>query len=618
MKKVIIVLTVILVYVLALNNLIYALSSITYFSGETIKLQDTDDKIEIISNEIIIDTTTSEIKSTILIKNVSNKEIKTNIGIPLENKDISTTIHNLSIHINKSKVEYKEENGEYNFETIIAPQEAKKIQIEYITDNDLQNAKIIKYNLENFGKKTIGKVKVDIIIAEKDIPLVTGIYPGHYTFDNNTISVEYYDFKSNTITKNIIVEKSTYKDLLYGQEKELTQIERYIIENTEEFLKNGIDINYTPEYDYEETETFSLIKSKFYQKIDNDKNWDINFYKLIPECDNILSYIVYKQILKNGKEEILNVEKGTFGTKYHEKLNILVEEIISKSIKEYSIRTYLGYMLKEKQESLRGKKICVDFVETENVDLYINKVVSGKGAEAQKEYIKEKERKILKTDMTPWEEVFTGNLGARVIFIGEGIDGESLNATEDEKIEYMNSINADMYIRIMIYDAYDENKYILGGYYKDSDKEIAYKIFENENPISKEEFEYTEIVKQKFGTYEEYCKDYRQSDYDENEIYIDEHKYNKVMEIKQKGQSYEQYNKEFLNSILIKLDNENVKNKCEIPTIAKFMGRRLKKDGKYIVDIDSGTSSYNSSTSGIISVDEALATRTSSKIINSK
>lgn len=575
MKKIVtILLMIILIYVLVLNNLVYASSSATYFSGETIKLEDTSDEIEIVSNEILIDTTTSKIKNTFLLNNTSNREITTTISIPLENKDISTTVHDLSILINSTKVEYTKENGEYSFKTILSAKEAKKIEIMYSTDNDLQNAKVIKYNLDNFGEKVVGKVKVDIIIDEKDIPLVTGIYPGHYTFTNNTISVEYYNFKANTITRNVIIEKETYKDLLYGQEHELTESERYILQNIDNLLINGVNIDYEQNY----YGYLGNISENIYNTIKGD--YDEDYYRLSQECNNILNYVVYKQILKDGMEDkIFGLYSANIGSMY-EIYNILVDELITNSIKEYELMSFMYYDT-TKVDNLKGKKICVDFVETENLDLYVNKVISGKGVDAVKEYVKENERKILKTDMGAWAEEVTGSLGAKVIFVGEGVDGESLNATEEEKIEYINSINADIYIRIMIYDG---KKQVIGGYYNNSDLEMVKKFFEKEAYLNNENyFNYYNELKEKYVTYENYCNNYQ---------------------------------RDFLNDSIIKLSNENVVNKCEVPTIAKFIGRREKIEDKYVVDLENhGYSSYNGSLSGIVSVNNALETEQAQKLL---
>ena len=517
-----------------------------------------------------------------MINNTSNSEIITTISIPLENKEISTTIHDLSIFINSTEVEYtKEENGEYSFKTILLAGETKKVEIMYSTDNDLQNAKIIKYNLDNFGEKTIGKVKVDVIIAERDIPLVTGIYPGHYTFANNTISVEYYNFKANKITRDVIIEKDTYKDLLYGQENEFEEDERYIIENIDNFLENGIKINYEHEdiKNMDRKDYIRRILNNYYNTIKTDK--DKYDYDLPEECINILSYVIYKQIIKDGKQEqILGLYSANIGSKY-EKYNKLLEEVITNSIKEYEI-PYFMWNEEIKVNSLKDTIICIDFAETENVDLYVSKSISRNDIGfITREYVKEDERKILKTDMGDWAEEVTGSLGAKVIFVGEGINGQSLNVTEEEKIEYINSINADIYIRIMIYDG---SKTIIGGYYNNLDLDMAKKFFEREAVLMDEHnFNYSDELKEKYGTYQNYRN---------------------------------KYPKDFLNDRIIKLSNENVVNKCEVPTIAKFMGIREKIEDKYVVNLEKGTSSYDGSLSGIVSVGEAIITKQAQKLLN--
>lgn len=119
------------------------------------------------------------------------------------------------------------------------PNETKKILVVYQTENDLKKAKVLKYNFEDLGlgDKIIKKAKVDIILQEKDIPLVTKVYPSHYTFKDNIISIEYYNFKVNSITKDIIVEKETIDNLLYGREIELTDIDSKILNLLPEWEK---------------------------------------------------------------------------------------------------------------------------------------------------------------------------------------------------------------------------------------------------------------------------------------------------------------------------------------------------------------------------------------------
>ena len=89
-----------------------ASTAATYFYGEPILIEDKEN-IELISDVINIDVATSKVENTFLIKNTSNKEIKTKASIQLENKDLSTTIKNLEIVMNDLKLEHVEEKKEY-------------------------------------------------------------------------------------------------------------------------------------------------------------------------------------------------------------------------------------------------------------------------------------------------------------------------------------------------------------------------------------------------------------------------------------------------------------------------------------------------------------------------
>lgn len=295
---------ILLIVIILCSRCCYASSSITYFSYESIKIENKD--IDILSYELTIDTKTSKIKNTILLKNTSNDEIKTNILLPLENKEISMTINNLKIKLNDVELEYTINNdGDYVVKTKIPANSGKKLEIEYFTDNDLQKAKIIKCNFDNLKERTVNKLKVNIEIDEKNIPLVENIYPGHYTFNENTISIEYYDYVVNTLTREVIVQKETFNNMLYGREENLTDIERDIVNNW--YKQNTINYNGLRES--------GNIANKF--------------------CRNILDYLY----LKNG---------GKFNY-YNEPSEPLLYEMFSDKL------------INDERNSvsdLKGKKIC--------------------------------------------------------------------------------------------------------------------------------------------------------------------------------------------------------------------------------------------------------------------
>lgn len=537
MRKTIAIILLLILFLVVNTKFSFSANAITYFYLDAIKIE--NNNIEIISDEIIIDTTTSKVENTILLKNTSEQEIETDIIIPLENEELSISIKDLIIRLNDVQVDYvRNDNGEYFVKTKISANSGKKVNIEYLTENDLMKAKIIKCNFDNLKGREVSKLKVDVKIDEKNIPLIEKIYPGHYTFKDNMISVEYYNYTVNTITKDVIVKKETFNNLLYGRETELTNKERKIISNWYEQKEDNI--KYEEVYNYEDPINNKVAK-------------------------NIIDY----KYIKTGKK-----------FNHHEPESELL----------YNMVTALeGYEM-----DLKDKIVCIDYVETEEgKDLYINKTIdityNEYGEVIQTDLIRETERKILKTNGAGTS--YAGKRGARIIYINEGIDGEFLNATEEEKVSYINQINADMYIRIEIYDGiikYKTNKYEtqqrLGkgmvGYYDDKNSEIVKAFALTEYDKLKTEESYTnswhsdyEIF---YSNYEEYSKNYY---------------------------------KDYYKDCTIKLSNDDITNKCKVPTVVQFVGNRVEKDGKYVVEFfDDGTGFYNASPRGLSTTNAALQT----------
>lgn len=537
MRKTIAIILLLISFFMINTTFSAAANSTTYFYLDAVKIENND--IEIISDEITIDTTTSKVENTILLKNTSDKEIETDILIPLENEDLSISIKDLIIELNDVQVEYiKNDNGKYIVKTKISANSGKKINIEYSTENDLQKAKIIKCNFDNLKGRQVSKLKVDVKIDEKDIPLVEKIYPGHYTFSDNTISVEYYNYTVNTITKDVIVKKETFNNLLYGREIELTDKEREIISNWYE------------------------------QKEDNTKYEEVYNYEN-PIKNQIAKNIIDYKYIKTGMK-----------FNYHEPESELL----------YNMVTSLdGYEM-----DLKGKIVCIDYVETEDgKDLYVTKTVDitydEYGELLKTDLIQETERKILKTNGASTS--YAGKRGAKIIYINEGIDGEILNATEEEKVSYINQINADMYIRIEIYDGiiqYKTDKYgteqRLGkgmvGYYDDKNSEIVKAFALTEDDELKTEESYNRSWYSNYETfyssYEEYAKNYY---------------------------------KDYYKDCTIKLSNEDITNKSEVPTVVQFVGKRVEKEGKYIVEFFGDRSGfYDAIPRGLSTTNDALQT----------
>ena len=107
-------------------------SATTYLYLNAIKIEDSN--IEILSNELLIDTTTSKIENTINLKNTSNKEIEMNLDFPLENEQLGISIKDLIIKLNNVPVEYvKGDKGKYIVKTRISANSGKRINIEFHT-----------------------------------------------------------------------------------------------------------------------------------------------------------------------------------------------------------------------------------------------------------------------------------------------------------------------------------------------------------------------------------------------------------------------------------------------------------------------------------------------------
>lgn len=555
MKKCLVKVILLLLIVLSINSICFASSSVTYFYGEGIKIDDKD--VEILSYEMNVDQETSKVKNVILLNNNENKDKVIKITLPLENKEYSTTIHDLEILIDGVKVEYiKNDEGEYLVATKMMANEGKKIEVNYVTDNDLNNAKVIKYNLDNLKGRTVGKLKFEYTLPEKDIPLVEAIYPGHYKFDFDTkkLSVEYYNFEVTTITREIIVQKETYYNLRYGRETELTEYDKKVLDNIDDWIENGVKINYKNYFD-EYSYLKDILKSN-----DNIYPGQKGDNSLSSNCYNIINYIMLKQMIIDNKLEN-EFKMPESGLEYN-------STVVDFSFLDYK-NTPLVFEIVSKCEQnklqLKDKIVCIEFAQTEDdTKLYVYKngdwnFINKNGVDEvdenlywKEEFASANERDILKSEAWQWGQ--DGN-NAKVIFIDEDIDGKCLNATDEEKIKYVNSINADLYVRVEIYDNDTKEVTLPIGYYDDNTYKIA-KEFSSERIkeiISEELFNNDSYSIEKYINYDNY----------KNEI----NKYN--------------------NSLTIRISNELFEKKCEVPTLIYFTSHRYKENGKYVVDVTS-------------------------------
>lgn len=326
------------------DNGVLAYDTATYYYKEAIKIEDITN-IEIVDYDILINTENSTISETILLNNTSSNEVITTISLPLEYEDMNLFINDLSINVNNLKISKysKTNNGEYLFKIKINSNEGKKIEINYKTNNDLRNAKTIKYNFANIkdNTKKVGKLKCDIIFPEEDIPLVEEIYPWHYTFKDNTVTVEYYNFLISSLTENIIVTKETYNNLLYNRETEIYNYE--FIKNAPKYIKDGVKLDYSlyngSTYEMEEKLRKELFNEEF------EENYYKSSYYNISE--HLLDYIVLKQMIVDNKE---NVELPYPSWKYNPPLTRLYV------MNNYSKETE-GY----EPNLLENRTVCIDF-----------------------------------------------------------------------------------------------------------------------------------------------------------------------------------------------------------------------------------------------------------------
>lgn len=477
-----VILFLIILIVISSHAILCSANSITYYSGNSINISDLN-QIEILSTEVKIDTINSIIGTSTIIKNTSNKSRQGTITLPIKNDIIETKIKTLKIIVNGVEVKYQktDEKG-YTFNIKMKPNEAKKILVVYQTENDLKKSKVIKYNFEDLGlgDKTIKKAKVDIILQEKDIPLVTKVHPGHYTLKDNIISIEYYNFKVNSITKDIIVEKDTYDNLLYGRDKELTDVDKKILNLLPDWEKNGITINYNTDcietYAGKRLEINMLLKRLTGIKIVMDENGEENISKNI-KC--IVKYYMIKKILNDNNNKYID----SFSDVYElNNSNILLKDII------------LQNCTNSKELPLLGKVVCIDYVLTTNgEELYVNKTTdSSSEYNIIKELTKKDELTIITTNL--YINAKAQETGAKLIFLGKDID-----ATDEEKVEYVNMINADMYIRTMLYNG----EYKKAPYEDFEDGYVAYNGKDN-LPIAKafvkgnNDFKHTEYTEQQY------------------------------------------------------------------------------------------------------------------------
>lgn len=539
----------------------------TYFYGEILKLKNYNGT-EILLNEVDIDVGESSVENTTIIKNSTSENISTIASIKLEDEKMGIGIKNLDISINgKSQTDIKIISGNYVFNVEIPAGEAKKIVVKYQTNSNLENAKVIKYSLQGSRWKNINAFKINVKLPEEDIPLVKNIYPQCYKFEDSTITAEYYNFNVNVLTQDVIIEKETYKDLLYGRENSFSDNEIAIIKNAKDWINSGIYVDYNKYL----TENSNYIKDKNIKIVETEAvfkdllkiNENISTKNVI---ESIMEYALNRQLVTNGENNIYTSSIYNFSNENELEYPLTKDYIIENSSNEVY--------------SLKDKKICIDYVESEGDKiLYVKKNVSGELEEnTQMETAETSEWNILRTkNSSNWSG--RPETGEKIIHVGVGITGEKLNATEEEKIEYVNMINPDLYIRKVIYDDNAKTTY-------------TYITTDNSGKqIQKTEEGYIPIM---VGYYNEKQKEVAK----QYITFKDEHT----------PENY--YNDQYYSVTTRLFSNETIKEKCLVPTIAQSVGFINQEDGKYIVEFFKFGKS-----NGLGAIKEAIADNTAQNLV---
>ena len=369
------------------------------------------------------------------------------------------------------------------------------------------------------------------------------------------------------MTQDVIIEKETYKDLLYGRENSFSDNEIAIIKNAKDWINSGIYVDYNKYI----TENSNYIKDKNIKIVETEAvfkdllkiNENISTKNVI---ESIMEYALNRQLVTNGENNIYTSSIYNFSNENEWEYPLTKDYIIENSSNEVY--------------SLKDKKICIDYVESEGDKiLYVKKNVSGGLEEnTQMETAETSEWNILRTkNSSNWSG--RPETAEKIIHVGVGITGEKLNATEEEKIEYVNMINPDLYIRKVIYDDNAKTTY-------------TYITTDNSGKqIQKTEEGYIPIM---VGYYNEKQKEVAK----QYITFKDEHT----------PENY--YNDQYYSVTTRLFSNETIKEKCLVPTIAQSVGFINQEDGKYIVEFFKFGKS-----NGLGAIKEAIADNTAQNLV---
>ena len=544
MKKIVISVMFLLTMLLICGNS-YASSGSTVFIGEPIILDDYTD-IEISYNKIDINEDTSEIKNEHIFTNTSDRTITRKATIKLEDSYSKLTINSLKIIVNGLEISKIDKDGDnYSFYFQILPNEGKKIDISYKTDSSLQDAKIIKYTMDKIKGKEVKLFQLNIIMNKYDIPLVEKIWPGAYDFNNNTVSVEYFDFNVNNLTSAIIMQKETYKSAKYGENAEIyNDTDMYIINNAQDLIDNGIKLVQL-DTDGRCYKVYSMSGTMIN---DERENYHGDKYNGIAEV--IYCYIFGNELVNENKQYI-----ETNGDYYvYEKMtrldfnvrsnHCLMNYIYGKADSEALVFPDSGDLY----DRSPGKKVAINFYETEQdktIYIYKNLDNTAHAVESRNDYVIRPEWDILRTN----KDRFIADYAYLPVFVNSDIDGNKIDISEKEILDFVNMINPDIYIRNVIYDKRNKDDRIIAGYYTDENKDVVDEFVERKERIKYWEDELAKT------TNSEAIKTLRER--------LDETKNNLTYR---------------------KFENEDVEKYSKVPTVANCIARLIKENGRYVAE----------------------------------
>lgn len=478
MKKKVALIGLLLVIIIGCSSISLA----SYFMGETIGISSSG--IELIANDVHIDTTSSKVTNEYLIKNNNTTTVTVEAKIPLMNTLIDTQANHVKILINGVSTKYTvKQEGEkqvFYFPVTIEAGEYKKIVIGYDT-NDLTKAKILSYDISNLGiGTTIKRVTIRVSIREVDIPLITKIEPQCYEFSDHTIAFSYYNMELNELTQKVIIEKqalgeeltntgmydreneddvTNYNDpnlpyKLYGPSKSEYNklVEDTFKEKLSVWLEKGITLPISKEQ--KEQHVSDLLRNflvnnnlnpMYVYKTPSDSEPQAGYHSVGETYTKVIHYLILKQFVKENKYEQIDQF-------YNDSLNG-EQDYLGNGITDYfrNCPLLLDYIAKHCNFSniaMKQKIIVMDIPENP-LPVEMGELVYGYDEQLQQETVEY--RTISLPDLYKRREE-----QAHIEKIIK-IDANS-TLTVKQRAQYANSIGADAYIRLGINEVSSEEE----------------------------------------------------------------------------------------------------------------------------------------------------------------